>query len=78
MYFDKVRALSQANKQANKPSIEEENYVNQFDPKLQKNFSYTDTFKKMKDIYSLPMYSSEKVRVNSTYTPTQPAASKFL
>lgn len=61
-----------------KPSIEEEQYVNQFDPKMQKNFSYTDSFKNLKAVFNLPTYSGEKPVLTTSYTPTQPAAIKFL
>jgi hypothetical protein len=78
IYFDKVKALAEAHQISVKPSIEEDQYVNQFDPKMQKNFSYTDTFKKMKEVYNLPRYSNLKPVITTSYTPTQPAASKFL
>ncbi|TNV74544.1 hypothetical protein FGO68_gene9171 [Halteria grandinella] len=78
IYFDKVKALQEAHQNAVKPSIEEEQYVNQFDPKMQKNFSYTDSFKNLKAVFSLPLYSNEKPVLTTSYTPTQPPALKFL
>jgi hypothetical protein len=58
-----VRALTTAwTSQGAKPSIEQDNYINQFDPKMKKNFSYAETFHKLKDVYNLEAYSSEELQ----------------